>query len=52
MRDYSDRVALALLRMHRDTVILADEPADDMDYEEAKERIIARLERMRERDQE
>lgn len=52
MRDYSDRVALALLRMHRDTAKLADEPTDDMDYEEARERIIARLERMRERDQE
>jgi hypothetical protein len=51
MREYSDRVALALLRMHRDTAKLADEPVDDMEYEEAKERIIARLDRLRERDE-
>ena len=52
MREYSDRVALALLRMHRDTAKTADEPVDDLEYEEAKERIIARLERLRERDSE
>lgn len=51
MRDYSDRVGLALLRMHRDTAKLADEPADETEYEEAKERIVARLERLRERDE-
>jgi hypothetical protein len=52
MRDYSDRVALALLRMHRDMAKTADEPVDEMEYEEAKERIVARLERLRERDSE
>jgi hypothetical protein len=50
MREYSDRVALALLRMHRDTARLADEAIDDVEFEEAKDRIIARLERLRERD--
>ena len=50
MREYSDRVALTLLRMHRGTAKTADEPIDDLEYEEAKERIIARLERLRERD--
>ena len=51
MREYSDRVALALLRMHRDTAKAADGPIDDMEYEEARDRIIARLERLRERDE-
>jgi hypothetical protein len=52
MREYSDRVALALLRMHRDTAKTADEPVEDVEYEEARERIMARIERLRERDQE
>ena len=52
MREYSDRVALALLRMHRDTAKLADEPTDDVEYEEARERIVARIERLRELDEE
>ena len=52
MREYSDRVALALLRMHRDTARTADEPVDDAEYEEARERIMARLERLRDRDEE
>ena len=51
MREYSDRVALALLRMHRDTAKIADEPIDDMEYEEARDRVIARLERLREQEQ-
>ena len=51
MREYSDRVALALLRMHRDTAKIADEPVDDMEFEEAKERIIARLDRLRDQDE-
>ena len=52
MREYSDRVALALLRMHRDTAKTADEPIEDADYEEARERIVARIERLRELDEE
>lgn len=52
MREYSDRVALALLRMHRDTAKLVDEPVEEAEFEEAKERIIARLDRLRERDEE
>ena len=51
MREYSDRVALALLRMHRDTAKVADEPVEEADYEEARERILARLERLRELDE-
>ena len=52
MREYSDRVALALLRMHRDTAKIADEPIDDVEFEEARERIVARLQRLREQDEE
>jgi hypothetical protein len=51
MREYSDRVALALLRMHRDTARIADEPVEDVEFEEAKDRIIARLDRLREQEE-
>ena len=47
MREYSDRVGLALLRMHRDSAGLADSEADAGEIEEAAERIVARLARMR-----
>lgn len=52
MRQYSDRVALSLLRMHRENVAAIDYGVDQEDYQEACERIIVRLERLRERDQE
>ena len=51
MRDYSDRVALALLRMHRDSAKTADEPVEEAEFEEARDRILARLERLRELDE-
>ena len=50
MREYSDRVALALLRMHRDAAAMADEEVQDQEFEEARERIFARIQRLRERD--
>ena len=49
-REYNDRVALALLRMHRDTAKTADEPVEEVEFAEAQERVVARLERLRERD--
>lgn len=49
MRDYCDRTALTLLKMHRDSAVAAEEPVDAHEYEEACERIIARLKRLRER---
>jgi len=52
MREYPDRIALALLRLHRENVAAIDDGVDDEDYQEACERIIARLERLRERDEE
>jgi hypothetical protein len=48
MRQYSDRVALALLRMHRDNAMLATETGGHEEYREACERIIDRLERIKE----
>ena len=50
MREYSDRVALALLRMHREQASLANEEPDEGEWQEARERIVARLQRIRERD--
>ncbi len=46
MREYSDRVGLTLLRMHRETAALAEENNQD-ETSEAAERIIARLARLR-----
>ncbi len=50
MREYNDRVALALLRHHRDSVAAFENAAEDDEYEEACERIIERLQRLRERE--
>jgi hypothetical protein len=48
IREYSDRVGLTLLRMHRDTVGEAEEQRDPSEARDAAERIIARLARIRE----
>ena len=50
MREYNDRVALALLRQHRDSVAMIDDRIDSEDYQEACSRIIDRLARLRERE--
>ncbi len=50
MREYPDRVALTLLRMHRETAALAEESVDGREHDEACERIIAKLGRLKERD--
>jgi hypothetical protein len=50
MREYPDRIALALLKMHRDSAGAGEVAAvDEAECEEARERILARLERIRER---
>lgn len=51
IREYPNAIALTLLRMHRDTAAEAtvDEEPDDMD--EVRERLLQRLERLRERDE-
>jgi len=51
MREYSDRTALALLRMHRESAAIANETVDDAEWQEARDRIVARLARIRERDE-
>ena len=51
MRQYSDRTALALLRMHRENAAIANESVDDAEWQEARDRIVARLQRIRERDE-
>ena len=50
MREYPDRVALTLLRMHRETAAMADESVDGREHDEACERIIAKLSRLKQRD--
>ena len=50
MRDYPDRVALTLLRMHRESAALAEESVDGREHDEACARIIAKLGRLKERD--
>lgn len=50
MREYSDRTALALLRMHRETVANASDGVDEGEWEEARERIIGRLQRLRDQE--
>lgn len=52
MREYNDRVALALLRHHRESVGQYEMAIDEEDYGEACERIMERLQRLRERDAE
>ena len=51
MREYNDRTALALLRMHRESAAIANESVDDGQWQEARDRIVARLARIRERDE-
>ena len=50
MREYPDRVALTLLRMHRETAALAEERMDGGEHEEACARILAKLSRLKDRD--
>jgi len=51
MRKYNDRTALALLRMHRENAAITNETVDDGEWQEARDRIVARLARIRERDE-
>ncbi len=47
MREYPDRVALTLLRMHRERVTNSEQPIDEQEYVEARDRILARIKRIR-----
>lgn len=47
IRDYDDRIGIALLKMHRDTVREVEAVADGSEVDEAAERILMRLRRLR-----
>ncbi|MFP5328589.1 MAG: hypothetical protein ACLGHC_00405 [Alphaproteobacteria bacterium] len=49
MREYSNTVALTLLRMHRDTANEVIEQPSEEDADEIRERLVQKLERLRER---
>lgn len=49
MREYSNQVAMNLLKMHRDSAIEAAAEPDETDIAEVRERLIEKLERLRER---
>ena len=47
MREYSDRLALGLLRMHRDAAADYDETVSGEEADEARVSIIRKLERLK-----
>ncbi|HUG46260.1 MAG TPA: hypothetical protein VMK31_07100 [Sphingomicrobium sp.] len=49
MRDYSNQTALALLRMHRDGATEAIEEPAEAEVEDIRERLVEKLERLRQR---
>lgn len=49
MRDYPDRVALTLLRMHRERAATTEQGVDAQACDEARERVMARIARLRTR---
>lgn len=51
MREYSDRLGLALLKMHRDSAIEASPESAPDNIEEIRERIFEKLERLRKREE-
>jgi hypothetical protein len=50
MREYSDRLALALLKMHRDSATEAEFEMPPEEIDEVRERLIRKLQRMKKRD--
>lgn len=52
MLEYSNQVALTLLKMHRETAIEADDQPPPEDVEELRQRIENKLERIRKQDEE
>ena len=47
IRDYDDRIGIALLKMHRETVREVEAAVDSTEVDEAAERILMRLRRLR-----
>jgi hypothetical protein len=52
MREYPNQLGLQLLKMHRETAIEADYEMPDEDVAEIRERLVAKLQRMKTRDEE
>lgn len=51
MREYSDRLGLMLLKMHRESAIEAAPESEPEEIEEIRERIFSKLERLRKREE-
>jgi ElaB/YqjD/DUF883 family membrane-anchored ribosome-binding protein len=51
MVEYPNQLALTLLKMHRDTAMEASAEFAPDDIEEVRERVMAKLERLRRREQ-
>ena len=49
MREYPNHIALQLLKMHRETAIEATSEVSDDEASEARQRVLAKLGRLRER---
>lgn len=49
MREYPNQIAMHLLKMHRDSAMQAMEEPDETDVAEVRQRLIEKLERLRER---
>jgi hypothetical protein len=52
MREYSDRLALQLMKMHRETAVEADYDLPEEDADEIRERLVKKLQRLKKRDEE
>lgn len=51
MREYPNQIALALLRMHRDTVVQAENEPSQSEVAELRQRLFDKLERLRRREE-
>jgi len=49
MREYSNQLGMALLKMHRDTAIEANNELPPDDVDEIRERLIKKLQRLKKR---
>lgn len=52
MREFSDQLGLALLRMHRDTAVEAEHEMPPEDIAEIRQRLVDKLQRLKQRDDE
>jgi hypothetical protein len=51
MREYSDRLGLTLLKMHRDSAAEAEPESEPDNIDEIRERLFDKLERLRKREE-